>query len=127
MPCDYSKYPKNWKQIRERILLRAGHKCEWCGVPDRWLRVGDKVVNPGSSEAFYAGEEYAAGTGPKPRQIVLTIAHIDNPNPMDCRDENLAALCQRCHNRHDNPMRQANARRTRLARNVLAPLFEGET
>jgi hypothetical protein len=34
MPCDYKRYPKDWKQIRARILERAGHKCERCGVPD---------------------------------------------------------------------------------------------
>ena len=25
-------YPKDWQQIRKRILERAGHKCEQCGV-----------------------------------------------------------------------------------------------
>lgn len=24
-----ARYPKNWSQIRERILQRAGHRCEW--------------------------------------------------------------------------------------------------
>ena len=32
MPIDYKKYPKDWKQIRERILKRANNKCECCGI-----------------------------------------------------------------------------------------------
>ena len=32
MPIDYRKYPPNWSAIRQRILERANHKCEWCKV-----------------------------------------------------------------------------------------------
>ena len=33
MPCDYSKYPINWKsEIRPAILERAKNRCEKCGV-----------------------------------------------------------------------------------------------
>lgn len=33
MPIDYSKYPPNWKkEIRPRILARAGNCCERCGL-----------------------------------------------------------------------------------------------
>lgn len=31
MPCDYSRYPKNWREIRSRILKRAGNGCECLG------------------------------------------------------------------------------------------------
>jgi 5-methylcytosine-specific restriction endonuclease McrA len=113
MPCDYSKYPKNWKEIRARILERDEHKCKFCGVPNKAVRVGDHVVAFESADAFYASEDWAAGIGPKPSRIVLTIAHLHDPNPMNCDDDNLAALCQRCHNRLDMPMRQSNARKTR--------------
>ena len=41
--------------------------------------------------------------------IVLTVAHL-NHEPEDCREENLAALCQRCHNRHDGKSRRAGMR-----------------
>ncbi|MDX1934776.1 MAG: hypothetical protein SFU56_19435 [Capsulimonadales bacterium] len=30
MPCDMRKYPADWKEIRERILRRAGYRCEGC-------------------------------------------------------------------------------------------------
>ncbi len=82
MPCDYSKYPENWfTEIRPAVLERAGHKCEWCDA-----------------------ENYKAHpvTGSK---VVLTVAHIDH----DIENngwENLAALCQKCHNGHDAPMRK---------------------
>ena len=55
MPCDYSKYPKNWKsEIRPDILKRASNRCEWCGAENY-------KPNP--------------ATGSK---VILTIAHIDH-------------------------------------------------
>ena len=41
--------------------------------------------------------------------IVLTIAHLDHV-PENCADENLAALCQRCHNWHDAKTRAIGIR-----------------
>ena len=59
---------------------------------------------------------------------MLTIAHLGTPHTdgragdkhdkMDCRDENLAALCQRCHLRYDIKEHMHNAARTRLRRRV---------
>lgn len=28
-PENKARYPKDWKQVRERILERSGHRCEW--------------------------------------------------------------------------------------------------
>jgi 5-methylcytosine-specific restriction endonuclease McrA len=56
--------------------------------------------------------------------IVLTVAHLDNPDPSDCRDENLAALCEQCHNRADMPMRQRNAAETRRKKRGQLSLLE---
>ena len=33
--------------------------------------------------------------------VVLTVAHVYDKRPEACSLLNLAALCQRCHNRHD--------------------------
>ena len=80
MPCDYSKYPKNWPEIREAILERAGNRCELCGAENgkpHW-KTGSKVV--------------------------LTIAHLDQDKKNN-KGYNLAALCQRCHNKIDLPYR----------------------
>ena len=41
MPVDWSRYPANWKDVRERILDRADHCCERCGAPDRRVIVRD--------------------------------------------------------------------------------------
>lgn len=125
MPCDYRLYPKDWKtRIRPAILERAGHKCEWCGAPDRWLRVRGMVISPTSHEAFYAAEDWAAGEGPKPALIVLTIAHIHDPDPMNCDPSNLAALCQKCHNGHDAKARAAGIRQRRAQKAGQSPLPE---
>ena len=101
MPVDMSLYPNNWHDIRARILLRAGGdngdprinaRCEWCDA---------KNWRPHPI------------TGSK---VVLTIAHLDDPDPMNCADSNLAALCQKCHNGHDAPMRARNrATKARIA------------
>ena len=83
MPCDYSKYPKDWKEVRKRILERDGHKCKFC-----WAK----------------NYNYHPITG---SWTVLTIAHL-NHKIEDMRDYNLAALCQRCHNILDMPYRVDN-------------------
>ena len=44
--------------------------------------------------------------------IVLTVAHLDH-NPANNDPSNLAALCQRCHLRHDAAQHAASARHTR--------------
>jgi hypothetical protein len=45
-------------------------------------------------------------------KVVLTVAHL-NHTPEDCRDENLKAMCQRCHLRYDHDHHQRNAYATR--------------
>jgi hypothetical protein len=78
VPIDPSKYPADWKKISRRIRFeRAGKRCEWCGAHN--LQPHPK-------------------TGSK---VVLTVAHLKNPDPFDCRLDNLAALCRLCHARYD--------------------------
>ena len=117
MPIDYKKYPNNWNEIRNMILLRAGGdsedprinaRCERCFVRNYSCRCGDKVISEHDS--------YKDARSKCPRGcsvVVLTIAHINNPDPMDSRPENLQALCQRCHNRLDAAMRLEHRRRRR--------------
>jgi hypothetical protein len=113
MPWDKSKYPKNWKQIRAQILERAGNKCEWCGVNNHALgyrRKDGKFIECRGMEIEVAG----LIDDEKIIQIILTIAHVKDPDPMNCAPDNLAALCQKCHNKLDAPMRAKNAARTRV-------------
>ena len=117
MPCDKSKYPKDWKEIRAQILDREGHKCKWCGTLNYSVvaKVNGERIRVLSATNYNDARAEAVRFGFNAIVTVLTIAHIDNPDPMDCRPENLAALCQRCHNRHDAPMRAANRKAKREA------------
>jgi hypothetical protein len=89
-PENKARYPKDWKQIRERILLRALNCCEvpGCGLPNY-------SINP--------------RTGSK---VVLTIAHLDH-QPENCADDNLMAMCQQHHLAYDHEHHQQNAYQTR--------------
>lgn len=93
-PDQRSRYPDDWPMISYRIRNdRAQWACEWCGA-----RHGHPHPDTGSS-------------------VVLTVAHLDH-QPENCSDENLAAMCQRCHNRYDAPMR-ARGRRERAGQTAL--------
>lgn len=141
-PENRAKYPPDWPEIRLRILERDGHKCKFCSVPNYALGCRDDAGL--FCHALPKGERMTKLEWPKPGdwawcsrgdkqeiygrilRIVLTIAHVENPDPADCRDENLTALCQRCHNHLDAAMRRANAQRTMRARRATGDLFEKE-
>lgn len=141
MPCDYSRYPPNWKsEIRPRILARAKNRCELCGAKNSAYGYRDKsgkwwdsrhienLLERTGCDLFDSGEVLShcwdrQGNPTKPTKIVLTIAHWDNPDPMDCRDENLKAACQYCHLQHDKELHITNARLTREKRAGLQRMF----
>jgi hypothetical protein len=98
-------YPPDWKLISLRIRFeRAQGKCEWCG-------------------AVYQQPHPVTGS-----IVVLTVAHLGAPrddgspgdkhDKSDCRDVNLAALCQRCHLNFDREDHLARQRLNRLKRHV---------
>lgn len=101
MPFQAERYPKNWREISLRIRERENWCCKFCGAENG-------KPNP--------------LTGSK---VVLTVAHLGTPdahgvsdkhNKMDVRDENLAALCNRCHLIYDIDEHIENARKTRVAK-----------
>lgn len=92
-PENKNRYPQNWESIRQKILKRAGNRCEWCGVENHTYRLNQK-------------------TG-KMARIVLTIAHLDH-TPENCSDDNLRALCQRCHNAYDITHRIKNRKKNNI-------------
>lgn len=99
MPCDYKLYPANWKtEIVPRIRERAGNRCEWCGLPNH------AYVNKMTRQLVLPDEEKAVW-------IICTTAHI-NHDINDNRDENLAYLCQKCHNGHDRFHRRRNKKQS---------------
>ena len=82
-PENRHRYPKDWKTRSFFVrFYRANNHCEWCGA-----------------------ENYQPHpiTGSK---VVLTVAHVYDDRPEASSLLNLAALCQRCHNRHDCIARQ---------------------
>lgn len=109
MPVDRSRYPANWKQISQRIRFEvAGNRCQFCGA-----------------ENYQPHPE----TGSK---VILTVAHL-NHDTTDNSDDNLRALCQRCHNRHDVEYRKKNRAATHASKKQAAieatgqqPLFDTE-
>ena len=87
------RYPADWT-LRRRFIIeyRGQHRCEWCGARN---------------------DEPHPATG---STVVLTLAHVWDKRPEQASLLNLAALCQRCHNRWDANDRRRSRIRRRLAR-----------
>lgn len=101
-PENKARYPKDWPHISKRIRFeRAGNRCE-CG--------GECGDDHGGRCSAINYEAHPI-TGSK---VILTVAHLDHV-PEHCEDENLKAMCQRCHNRYDNPKRRAGIRERAFA------------
>lgn len=123
------RYPKEWPLIRAKIFARAGQRrnhhgvvtqearCEWCGVENHAMgqRLADGSfveLSPVEAETAYYVD------GERVTMIVLTLAHIHDPSPENCDESNLAALCQRCHLRHDLPQHLVSREENAIAREV---------
>lgn len=130
-----SRYPKDWPKIRERILDRAKNCCEFCGVKnyeiggrDRrglWHKAQSKGEKLLRTEWPAAGEQWwCHDSNEKLRivRIVLTIAHL-NHIPEHCDDDNLKALCQRCHLTYDAKHHAHNAAITRHEKRGQLDMF----
>ena len=91
------RYPQDWA-IRRRFIIehRAQNRCEWCGA---------------------ANNEPHPDTG---SNVVLTLAHVWDKAPERASLLNLAALCQRCHNRWDAADRRESKLRRAIARRLMA-------
>lgn len=117
MPVDMARYPQNWEtEIRPFILARANNKCEWCGVKNHvniWRHPHEDcshiIGTMHDGIRWYGKHAYMEHAV----YVRLTIAHIHDPNPANCDFDNLAALCEACHNRHDARMRVMNKIRSK--------------
>ena len=117
MPVDMKRYPKNWREISLRIRARSGGVCECTG-------------ECGTHHGRCNAENYK----PHPitnTKVIFTVAHLghgtgDKHNKMDVRDENLKAMCQRCHLLFDLDEHIANAKRTRNAEKLRALIDSGQ-
>lgn len=128
MPMDYEKYPSNWKEISDHVRFeRAAGKCEWCGVEHGAIgarAISGEWYGEGSIHLLNSDDCYElfGDKFPKMIKIILTTAHlgIDKPDgthgdkrdKSDCRLENLAALCQKCHLNYDRDEHIENMRET---------------
>jgi hypothetical protein len=85
------RYPADWP-LRRRFIIqyRAANRCEWCHAEN--------------------GQPHPA-TG---SDVVLTLAHMWDKRPENASLLNLAALCQRCHNRWDARDRLDSRQRRRV-------------
>jgi hypothetical protein len=134
MPMDRARYPENWEEISQRIRDREGNRCKWCGVFNGsigYREAGGKFVQMYASWDEVDNQADALTLdGIKLVTIVLTVAHLGTPHAdgapgdkhdkMDVRDENLAALCQRCHLMYDLKDHVRNAAETRRRRKIEA-------
>jgi len=99
-PENKNRYPENWPEIHTRILERAKDCCENCGLPNyAWVNRHDRQLTIQDDEDAI--------------RIVLTIAHLDH-TPENCSDDNLKALCQKCHNKYDVNHRKQTRRNSKL-------------
>lgn len=112
-------YPADWRAIAEKVKANADWRCVRCGHPhetpaerlvcdggcDRsrhpewtWLVSGEvpKVYYPPSDHPRVATDKGVWLRTGKPRQRVLTVAHLDD-DKANCRWWNLVAMCQVCH------------------------------
>jgi hypothetical protein len=118
MPIDYKKYIFDWQsRVRPDIMRRANNCCEFCGIKNYTLvRVFRSGIRQTINEYFTAKDansvcaSYNRGLDLKVSKyivVVLTVAHLDHD--ISNNDyQNLKALCQKCHNRHDVKNRVKN-------------------
>ena len=150
MPCDYSKYPTNWKtEIRPNILKRAKNCCEWCGVPNKksifrgfinlytegkkteklevYQDIEGNIYNAANSEfikcdCYESIYPLSGNENQKAILVILTIAHLDH-NITNNDYSNLKAGCQKCHITHDKEYHKENYRKTINKKKKLQSLF----
>jgi hypothetical protein len=140
---DRSKYPADWRAISKRIRAREGQRCKWCAAPNGELISRNRrcpliFLAPGLG---VEADELHVWIGGLPSgavhldcgektdvwcdaiRCVLTVAHLDH-DTRNNGDDNLAALCQRCHLNHDRAQHVATRREAARGRLAVRELFE---
>lgn len=124
MPVQKEKYPTDWATISHQVKTDAGWCCEWCGAQHQnviqrraiqrelsgkdWVRF-DTVTNskgqiePTSTMTARRLQFFSL------TRIVIATVHLDLDTDNNAR-ENLAALCQRCYDRHQQHTNRRNGR-----------------
>lgn len=108
-PENRQRYPRDWKAISLEVRDRADWQCE-----------GSPGLYPDCRAAQGAPHPVTGGT------VGLTVAHLDHTpenNGEPGNRPNLRAMCQRCHNAYDAPMRRAGIRQRAHDANAIGDLF----
>lgn len=151
MPMDKSRYPPNWSEIARQVKEQAGWKCEHCGVkhgqlivrsakePTRYLILDEEELtyrDPVDGSLMVDVALIEETLDREPIRIVLTVHHIGIPksdgspgdpnDKMDCRRENLIALCQKCHFDADRANNLILSHQSRIAKKVEAARSAGQ-
>lgn len=127
-------YPIDWPIISRNVrFTRAGGRCEACGRPHttviaqladgRWYDKlqGEWRDDQGAPARWPDIEDFARR---REWRVLLGTAHLDH-NVGNSRPDNLKALCQRCHLRHDRAEHLRRRRITYRLRRALGDLFLG--
>ena len=108
-PENAARYPNDWKARSKFVrFYRARNRCEWCGIEN-----GTSLPAKCCKEPIFDERRRCLSCGKSEPRVVLTTAHVYDDRPEACSLLNLAALCQKCHNRHDIKDR-ARRRRERI-------------
>lgn len=120
MPIRKQDYADNWPAISLSVREEAGQRCEWCGAPNKsiikrclkpdfiepgleeykvdWIRIISILTVDGDENTELLSWARLKFYGLS--KVILTVAHLDRNSHNNDR-HNLAALCQRCHLKHD--------------------------
>jgi hypothetical protein len=139
-------YPIDWRELSAVIRFgRAKGRCEQCQRPHGHdiRHLGDGVWWDEQRARWRDGEGRAVRRLPTPDElirmqpglvgidpppalrvthVVLATAHL-NHDPGDNRSRNLAALCQRCHMRHDATEHRRRRWHNAFRRRAMGDLF----
>ena len=118
MPCDYRRYPQDWKALSRRLrFARAQGRCEQpgCGAPHGELifRLRTDLEQwryPTESDLYVQDPQYRG------IKVVLTVAHLCACEPLCADESHLKVLCQLHHLRRDARQHAASARKTRAGK-----------
>ena len=125
MPMDRSRYPDDWEELSLKVRHEAGQTCEVtradgtrCDAANgSWVtRLKDDLevwiaADSGQLAPLVEGLAGVAGWR-RPIKVVLTVAHLDQ-DPSNSARENLEAMCQLHHLRHDARQHAESAALTR--------------
>lgn len=113
-PINYKEYPPSWPEIRARIIVRAGNRCEGSPkYPDCRLLNGSVIRREKGIAREPSAQEWdminrrirLSGSNMTESlrhfgftKVVLTVAHVNHDKENhDVKDEDLKLNCQACH------------------------------